>query len=310
MARDPYPNFDEHGEGAPYCGGDAVGCAVCIGADMLWRYNKTLPRRSSGAVDLIELGRQMGNLCRAQNGGTHGRALQGQCAGGLWFTCCIHLILRKHNVPSKLIYRTWRDIEACIKLKRPVAIPGNYVHFLKVDKNSYDSDTPAKGRSDDFLLGHMVLAWDVQSSNSDGDIRRIRVSDGDFGSASRPRKPPHSSIHRNQLKAFFESFNAKTAAIMEAPPPLNPTAVAVPQTGDRVVIHPREGQLRRTFWMYTVADGVIRSRRAAGTGGFSATCGGPRLMPFPDLDRHYTLVRITSGAHAGSFVGQKWVVEG
>jgi hypothetical protein len=307
MARDPYPNYDEFGRGAPYCGGDAVGCALCVAADLLARYGKPIPKIEGGSPDLIALGKRMGRRCREAFGTNHGRALEGTCVGGKWGTCCIHLELLDQGLPSKHVWRTWDQIETLLRQRKPVAIPGAYAKFPKVSASSYDTTKPARGRSDTFGGPHMVLGWDVESSTSSGAPARFRVSDGDFGSPTRPVKPPHSSIARADLKAFWAELGWKTCAITTPPPSLE--NVPIVASNDLVVIHPAAGQERRTFWLYTVTDGRITSRRAAGTGGFSATCSEPVIIRWPDEDRSYTLVKLLSGVRRGRFVAAKYVLE-
>lgn len=63
-----------------------------------------------------------------------------------------------------------------------------------------------------------------------------------------------------------------------------------------------------TFWVYSVVSGVITGRRAAKTGGFSARCTDPTQYRWPGKGT-YTLVRITSGAHAGKYIAARYAEE-
>lgn len=204
---DRYPNADEFGAGAPYSAGFAIGCAIGVTWDLLEAWGKKPPRLADGTPNLISLGRSMGARCRAVNGTQHGLAIgSNDHVGRKWATCCIALELKARGISVIHAKLTWSQIEANLKARRPVFIPGPYGKFNYVSPTSYSSTITAKGRSDGYTGGHMVLGWDVNSAYSTGTPINFRVSDADFGSPGRPRVPPHSVIRRTVLRSFWETY--------------------------------------------------------------------------------------------------------
>lgn len=73
----------------------------------------------------------------------------------------------------------------------------------------------------------------------------------------------------------------------------------------RVVVHPlREGGTRR-FNVYGVRDGRVVARSVRSTGGFSADCTPPVLVPWPGHVAR-RLVRVTSGFLEGEWLSAGW----
>lgn len=60
------------------------------------------------------------------------------------------------------------------------------------------------------------------------------------------------------------------------------------------------------FWAYWMEDGVIKTRRLRKTGGFSASCTPPRSYRWPAKGRTATLVRLTSGSRAGTYISANY----
>lgn len=65
-----------------------------------------------------------------------------------------------------------------------------------------------------------------------------------------------------------------------------------------------------SFYAYTVVNGVVESKRLRTTGGFSATCTPPRSYRWKnDASKTSTLVRLTSGSRAGTYISAKYAKE-
>ena len=201
---DARPNIDEYGRGAAYTpGGMAVGCAVCSTGDVELRLKKAIPRLSDGTPNMHALGDRMGDRCRRVNGTQHGLALgTNSYAGKCWGTCCVFLELQAQGIACRHARFTDTQVAGFLKAKKPIIVPGVYGAVPKVSSTSYTATIPAKGRSDTFTGSHMVVGWDVLVFATDGSIRTVGVSDSDFGSASRPRVPPHSAWSWSVFKAF------------------------------------------------------------------------------------------------------------
>jgi hypothetical protein len=78
-------------------------------------------------------------------------------------------------------------------------------------------------------------------------------------------------------------------------------------TRDRVAAY-RASVRAGTYGVYSVIDNTVVGSRVATTGGFSAACTAPRLYRWPGHTSQ-SLVRLTSGSHAGQYIRSTWAKE-
>lgn len=222
---DAFPNIDEFGRGSCTCNGTMTGCAVCSTANILVRYGRTIPRLSDKTPDMRALGRRMGARHRAVNSlNRHGRSLDGICCCGTnWCAYCAYLDLDAQGLPA--VWRsapTWAQIEAELRARHPVVLPGRYGRVPVVSEGSYTSTKPARGRSDTgFTLAHMVVAWQLDSAGN------VVISDSDFGSPSRPVVPPHSIWTRSVTRSYWEDNGRWGVTVVARTPPSTAPTVTV-----------------------------------------------------------------------------------
>jgi len=252
----------------------AIGCAVCTAADLLVRYNRSIPRLANGTPDMKTLGARMGSRCRRVNGTQHGLALYtNDHMNKKWATCCIYLELRAQGIAARHLTQTKAQIAGHLKAGRPMAIPGTYGKVPKVSPTSYSSTVPARGRSDSYLGGHMVAAYRATSTWSDGSIRQVAIGDSDFGSASRPVVPPHSLWSGSAFWAFQQSVSTWKIVVVDTPLPSladggSPLTVVV--TCDTIA---RRGAAITSDKLGSLAKGDRLSVTATSEGGHWSGCG-------------------------------------
>lgn len=187
-----YPNKKEFRSDSPRCSGDYVGCAIATLEDLIVRYKMN----GIGTINQTTLGRSAGKRHRnADPGCRHG------ICPSKWCGYCQYLELKARGIGCKWSGLTVAQFRATAKAGRPMSVSVRYGYFPRVSKYSYSKTVPAKGRSDSYTGGHQVIVWGVKDVYADGRPRHYIVSDPDFGSASRPRRPPYSIISADRLEA-------------------------------------------------------------------------------------------------------------
>lgn len=203
---DPYPVYSEFKNNPPVtASGKFKGCAVATCASLLQRY------KGIKTTNLTTLGRSMGarhrkvdpkNRCGL---GEHG-----------WCNYCIFLELKAHGIPAVYRKLTWAQVVGQLKAKHACALAIWYGDIPRVSKTSYDSDTPARGRSDGgYIWGHSIAAYGTYVTNG---TRKIIAADPDFGSSSRPRIPPHSVLAGPRVRTSFNRLKYGVCYVSKAPP--------------------------------------------------------------------------------------------
>jgi len=194
--------------------------------------------------------------------------------GKKWATCCIFLELRANGIACRHDNFSKATIGGFLKQGKPIAAPGTYGKVPKVSPSSYSSTVPARGRSDTYLGGHMVVAWRAGSVASDGSIRSVIVSDSDFGSASRPVVPPHSIWTAAVFWAYFLSLNWKIVVVDSPLPPLTnapaPGTLRVKVTCDTIA---RRGSSIDSDKLGSLSKGDVLTVTATQEGGHWSGCG-------------------------------------
>lgn len=233
---DDLPVVDEFGPGATTCSGDFTGCAVCTCASILLRYGKPIPRLANGTPDMRTLGNSMGLRHRKQGGVRHGLSLQGQCSppstGTNWCAYCIFLELDARGVYVGYAQLSDTQILAHLRARHSLAVPGLYSKIPLISEGSYTAKTVARGRSDSQFGGwHMVGVHGVIQTST-GVPTRVKVTDSDFGSTSRPVVPANSEWSWTAFKNFYHAASwgityttRAPAAIVPPPPPLGSKTV-------------------------------------------------------------------------------------
>jgi hypothetical protein len=281
---DPYPAFTQFGRGSCTCGGSSVGCAVCSTAAILVRFGKPIPRLSDGTPNMVELGRRMGARHRLNDA----RVKHGLCAYNQnWCTYCAYLELRAAGIPVAHGRLTWTQIDAHLRLKHPIVIPGLYGRLPRVSPSSYSKTVPARGRSDSFTAAHMMVGWDAAGRHLDGTTATYNVSDSDFGSPSRPVMPPHSVLTAAVLRSFWSSLGWSVCYVLQAPPSLT--------VSYDVVVKP--GEIHKYFLDATRTR--VASRKLVTTKGFRVPAKDLGRLPWPDAK---TTKRIIAANRSGRIV--------
>jgi hypothetical protein len=218
---DQAPVVVQYGPNAVYCviegKKNSVGCAVASTASVMQRYG-VKPPMVGNEVDLQTLGASMGRRCREVSP----KLKHGVCPKK-WCTQCSYLELKARGIAVNRKALTWEQILAHASNGRPVVMPLTYGFFPVVSPRSYSSSVPARGRSDRYEGGHMVVLHDVRGNVG-------IVADPDFGSPARPRVPPHSEIPLATLKRGWEhlgshpvtyALQASEGLVPPPPPPPN-----------------------------------------------------------------------------------------
>lgn len=189
---DRFPSKKEFRVDSPRCSGESVGCAIVTLENLILRYRYN----GIGRINQTTL---------ARSASKRHRTADPQCRHGIcpskYCGYCVHLELKARGLPSSWVGLTPAEFHAKAKAGLPMSVSVKYGYFPRVSKISYSATIPAKGRSDSYTGGHQVVVWGVKDFHPDGRPAHYFVSDPDFGSASRPRRPPHSVISADRLDA-------------------------------------------------------------------------------------------------------------
>jgi hypothetical protein len=216
--------------------------------------------------------RQVAKLCT----GGQVRAKTGDTVGGLTLAQVDDALNRGWAVDLNTVYRGgWADFVKRIDAGCAAILQGSYAPIA-------DSRFDAGGG---FRGNHAVTVlpgWIVMDPLADG--RR-------------------SGIYKYHGEAYpqplLREFAGRLNIGVVTPLPLGLGLVYASFTRDNV--HTYRASVDGRHGVYTVMNGVITAARVA-TGTYSATCTPPHVYPWPGHSSAQTLVRLTSGSHAGRYI--------